>query len=182
MILSTFKTLEPYRPFFFAGFLVANGAFMAAISKGVIEKEIVPGAFMPDMASSGYSPSDALEWYSALEPSERAAALSLAILDLLFIIPTYVPMLGSQLTAAGCPDILCYAPVWALSFDIIETVTHALAFISLYTGHAWRPTPFHLVIASVATQFKFATLTLSLILVGCYTIKANVVGSKSKQE
>jgi hypothetical protein len=171
MILSTFRRLVRYRLYFFLFFLISNTACMIRMQS--IPVEIVAGAAVPDVVViGGYTPQQALDWYDDLGPKGRSIYIRWSIIDILFVIPSYVLMMGTQLVlvTTECPEILCYMPVLAATFDGIESLTHLAAVV--WYG-VWSPSIHHLVVASAATQFKFAGIGSSLILVAIYSTIAS---------
>jgi hypothetical protein len=140
-----------------------------------IPVEIVEGAPVPD-GSAGYTPQQALDWYDGLGPKGRSIYIQSSMIDILLIIPSYVLLLGTQLVVTtDCPEIFCYIPVIAATFDGIETLTHLAAVV--WYG-VWSPSIDHLVVASAATQFKFAGIAISLILVVLYSIESWMRGRR----
>jgi hypothetical protein len=187
MILSTFRRGKPHRLWFLTVLLICQGAFLVIMTRGNISKDIVPGARMPDAAFGGYTPEQARAWYKSLDDSAMTTVLFLGLLDIFGIIPSYTLLLGSQLAASGCPDLLCYVPLWTASFDLIESLTHFSAVLGRYLSNpnkndsVWSPSSFHLVIASGATQFKAMTLTVTFLLVALYGLKSTQSTPKPKK-
>lgn len=170
MILSTFRCLKSRRLVFLSVILIWNATRpwrSAQQQQGVLISRVVTGADEEGaLSDGGYTSTPqptTFEWCFSLNKASRNVLIQHDLLELLVIIPSYTLLLGSQLVATNCPDILCYLPVWTAMFDAIETVTR-LADVASYHYISidpsaplwWTPNAFHLVIASAATQFKVA--------------------------
>lgn len=160
MILSLFHHLKRYRLYFLV--VTVASCMVHAWMMTMIPLELVPGAFVPDAAWRGYTPQQALRWYELIGPKARNLYFQMVLVDLLFIIPSYVLLLGSQLVVSDSPKLLCYFPVITALFDLIETLTHVCA---VWWYGVWSPSVRQLVVASAATQFKYAFLIVSVLLV-----------------
>ena len=148
------------------------------------------GVLVPDASMKGYSPKEALEWYTAIGSQGRMIYVILAMMDLLFIIPSYTCLFGSQLIAtirhSNCKTkVQCYydtiyvVPIITMIFDIMETSTHARACFF----YPILPSTTMIVFASAATGFKFAGLFLSLVLIGWFWIwHPSPVADKNKKQ
>lgn len=157
MILSTFRRLVPYRLHFLIVFLVSNATYLWRAQ--AIPVDIVEGSPVPDSTPS-YTPEQAREWYDAIGDEGRSLYLQLCVIDLCFLIPSYVLMLGTQFVATARFPPVCYLPVVIVSFDLIETFTHGFAVLG-----DWKPSPTHLTIAVAATQFKYFGIGMAVLLV-----------------
>ena len=161
MLLPLLQSCYTYKWLLLAIVVVFNGLFQSLA--GRIPIEIAPNFAVPDMAATGYSPQQALNWYTALGTEGRQVAAYLGMIDLVFIIPSYTLLLGSvlahQATQKKKYPFLYHVPVIACLFDWIETITHFLAV--KFFDH-WSPGPLLLFVASVATQAKFLCLISSI--------------------
>lgn len=83
--------------------------------------------------------------------------------DLLLITPSYVLLLGSQLVASDCPEMLCYFPIITATFDLIETLVHGCAVWWYGVLVSFCPTARSR--KCCAMPFKFASLGVSGLLV-----------------
>lgn len=112
---------------------------------------IVGGCLVPDEALQGYTPQQALEWYDAIGEHGRSVYFQLFLLDLCIMIPSHVLLFGSLLVTNNTLQSCSYLAIATGVFDLIESVTHGCA-----VAGSWKPSIVHLIIASAATQFKFA--------------------------
>jgi hypothetical protein len=160
MILSTFRRLEPYRLYFLVATVASIMLYLWMMQK--IPLELVTGAFVPDTAWRGYTPQQALEWYEAIGTDARNHYSQMAYVDLLLIIPSMALLVGSQLASSNCPKMLCYFPIIPATLDLFETLTHSCA---VWWYGVWSPSVSQLVVASAATQFKYASLVMNVVLV-----------------
>lgn len=159
-ILSAFKSCDKYRWHLFVVLFTANTWFLSLVD--TVPVDVVSGYRVPDMASTGYSPEQALGWYYALGEGGRKSFAYMALIDLLGIIPSYPLFLGSLLASATTVYPLYYLPAMTCMFDVVETTTHFLA-VTLYDR--WTPGSWLLIVASLCTQAKGLTLLISLVLV-----------------
>lgn len=182
MIRSTFQSFIPYSTHCWVVFLMGCIIF-DIISRWNLKEEFSPGSFVPDTAFSGYTPQQTQTWYRRLEEEERQTILFLTLLDILVIIPAYILGFGTQLLLINSDslpykNILCYLPIWIASFDIIETMTTLFAIASIHYGFGWVPSPIHLVLANVATQFKFFLMVIGLVIMGWQSIRSRIQKKK----
>jgi hypothetical protein len=161
MIIATFRRLQSYRIYYLAACILSSAIHNWRMKQ--IPLTLVGDALVPDSAMlTGYTPPQLLSWYDAIGPHGRKIYFQLFLIDICFIIPSYVLFLGTQLLSMNSatsllPDVLCYLPIATAVFDLIESVTHGLAVVA-----SWKPSTLHIIVASAATQFKFLTLALSL--------------------
>jgi hypothetical protein len=165
MILSTFRSAAPFMTQFVVVFVISNSLFMVSMQR-FLTIELVKGALVPDAALTGYTPDQALEWYALIGTEGRHAYMWLSVLDLLVIIPSYVFMLSCHLVMSSSSsnntsnyyESLAYLPTMAAMSDLVESLTHLYSVLH-YPFPASREM---LVVASTATQSKFAFLGLCL--------------------
>ena len=170
MIIATFRRLQFYRSYYLVACLLSSAIFNWRVQQ--IPLTLVGDALVPDSAMlTGYTPPQLLSWYDAIGPQGRQIYFQLFLIDLCFIIPSYVLLLGTQLlsTNSRLPDFFCYLPIATAVFDLIESVTHGLAVVG-----SWKPSTLHIIVASAATQFKFITLGLTLLIVVVTSVAAYV--------
>jgi hypothetical protein len=181
MILSTFRSAAPFMTHFVVVFVISNILFMVLMQR-FMTMELVKGALVPDAALTGYTPAQALEWYEATGTEGRHMYSRLSLLDLLVIIPSYIFMLGCHLvmssSSSSSPsnntsnyyESLAYLPTMAAMFDLVESLTH-LYSVLYYPFPASREM---LVVASMATQCKFAFLGLCLASSAYYLLMKHI--------
>jgi hypothetical protein len=169
MILSTFRSAAPFMTHFVVVFVISNILFMGLMQRFMM-MELVKGALVPDAALTGYTPAQALEWYEVIGTEGRHIYTWLSLLDLLVIIPSYVFMLSCHLVISSSSssnnisnyyESLAYLPTMAAMFDLVESLSH-LYSVLYYPFPASQEM---MVVASMATQCKFAFLVLFALLV-----------------
>jgi hypothetical protein len=177
MILSFLRQAIPYRRNVLIVLFLSNAMYIIGMNRN-LSVFLYPGVLVPDASIKGYSPKDALVWYTDIGPQGRAIYVYLAMMDLLLIIPSYTCVLGSQLMAGiqhlnyqnKCQfyyDTICLIPIITMVFDLMETSTHARACFF----YPILPSTTMIFFASAATGFKFAGLFLSMVFVGWFWIR-----------
>lgn len=158
MIIATFRRLQSYRIYYLLACILSSAIFNWRVQQ--IPVTLVGDALVPDSAMlTGYTPPQLLSWYDAIGPQGRKIYFQLFLIDLCFIIPSYVLLLGTLLLSRNSTsDFLCYLPIATAVFDLIESVTHGIAVVG-----SWKPSTIHIIVASAATQFKFIALGLTLL-------------------
>lgn len=176
MILSTFRAVAPYRQYFLFILIVSNTLY-TILAPRLIKTDLVEGAIVPDAATRGYDPDQVVAWYDAIGPEGRRSYYTiLGVLDLLFIIPSYLFWLSCHLVSSpNCPEVLAYLPSVVVIFDLMETMTH-MYYCAIYDELVRKgdlPGALSLLLAKSGTQFKFIFLGLSLALSAYFSIINN---------
>jgi hypothetical protein len=177
MILSTFRSAAPFMTHFVVVFVISDILFVVLMQR-FLTMELVEGALVPDAALTGYTPAQALEWYDVIGTEGRHIYTWLSLLDLFVIIPSYVFMLSCHLVMSSSLsnntsnyyESLAYLPTMAAMFDLVESFTH-LYSVLYYPFPASREM---LMVASTATQFKFAFLGLCLASSAYYLLDKHI--------